>query len=550
MSRARPAIHDLFAAAEPPLRYLATASPRRLAPNALPLAHLVDLVDRSLAESGDERLREPLSRLRALFEGFPLDETDLRKGRAQEGLREIERLKGLAQGGEDRSGKRRLAYRRTSGPTGPALELLARPAQFVKGVGPRRAEQLARLGLETVEDVLYHLPFRYEDRRRLVPIAELRAGEPATCVAEIVALGEKRVGRQGRRMLEGLASDASGVLSLAWFHRIPYFAARLKRGQRVVLHGRVETGYGRRRMVHPEIEILEGEEGELGRVVPVYEKPTDMTVGAMRKVVHATLDELGDRIPSVLPPEVASRQGLEDLAAAMREVHAPGGDFSVEEWNVGASAAHRSIVFDELFFLQLGMLMRRRAVAEEPGISFRPGGGLERRLRAALPFRLTGAQERVLGEVGRDMAVPHPMNRLVQGDVGSGKTVVAVLAALRAVESGYQAALMAPTEILAEQHHATVAKWLEPLGIEVALLTGKLGARRRNDVRARVASGEIPFLVGTHALIQEGVAFSRLGLAVVDEQHRFGVLQRKRLQGLGENPDVLLMTATPIPRTL
>ena len=571
MGKAESAIRELVASIEPPLRYLATAEPRRLAPNALPVAHFVGLIERALAESA---WREPLIRLRDVLEDFPLEDPARRRESAEAGLREVARLRAELPAGEGPPAAMRSegpedgarqpvaarvagtrggapAYRRTVGPLDAGLELLSRPAQFVKGVGPRRAAQLARFGLHTVEDVLYHLPFRYEDRRRLVAVRDLRPGETATFVAEIAAIGEKRVGRHGRRMLEALARDASGVVSLVWFHRISWFAGRLEVGSRVVLHGRVEAAYGRRQIVHPEVELLEGEEGELGRVMPVYEKPGEMTVGVMRKIVHAALADAGDRVPSILPEDVAHRLGLLDLATAFREVHDPAPDADADLWNAGRSPAHRSIVFDELFFLQLGMGLRRSAVAAEPGIVFRPAGDLEARFRAGLPFRLTGAQERVAAEIAADMAKPHPMSRLVQGDVGSGKTVVAALAALRAIECGTQAALMAPTEILAEQHHTTLSRWLAPLGVRTALLTGRRPAAERRAAAADVASGAVDLVVGTHALIQESVTFARLGLGIVDEQHRFGVMQRKTLQAAGDaSPDVLLMTATPIPRTL
>jgi ATP-dependent DNA helicase RecG len=340
------------------------------------------------------------------------------------------------------------------------------------------------------------------------------------------------------------------VPTLTWFHHVAYFATKLKTGMRVVVHGRLEVGHGRRQIVHPEIDVLEGVEDELGRIVPVYEKPTEMSVGAMRKIVHAALAEVGDRVPSVVPADVAERRQIVDLASAFRAAHEPGRDADVRALDEKRSRAHRSIVFDELFFLGLGMMLRKSQVAEEPGISMRPTGALAARLRASLPFRLTAAQERVLGEIAADMASPHPMNRLVQGDVGSGKTIVAVLAALAAIECGYQAALMAPTEILAEQHHVTVSALLEPLGLSPALLTGKVQGKSRERLYAALAAGETSLLVGTNAIIQESVRFRRLGLGVIDEQHRFGVLQRKALKGLGENPDILLMTATPIPRTL
>jgi ATP-dependent DNA helicase RecG len=539
----RAAVAELVRIAEPPLRYLASARPKHLGANPLPTERILALIDQAVEEGDGDR--DALARLRALFADFPLDAETERVRRATEGLRDVERLK---QGPVVAGGV--AAYAATTSDPAAALQLLAQSAQFLKGVGPKRAEQLARFGLVTVEDVLYHLPFRYEDRRSLTPVAQLVPGAEATVAAEIVAIGNSFAGRRRRRILEAKASDGTAVLTLTWFNQTSYFAQKLKTGTKVVLHGKVESGYARRQMIHPEVEVLEGEEDELGRIVAIYEKPTEMSVGAMRKIVHAARAEIGERLPSVLPVDVARRRRLVDLAAAFREVHEPERDADAGALNAARSAGHRSIVFDELFFLQLGMMLRKRSIAEEPGIAFRPPGDLARRLRERLPFRLTGAQQRVLAEIAHDMAEPHPMNRLVQGDVGSGKTVVAVLAALGAIECGYQVALMAPTEILAEQHHATLAGWLAPLEIEPVLLTGKLKGAARKRVYEAAASGDAKFLVGTHAIIQEGVTFARLGLGIIDEQHRFGVLQRKALKGLGENPDILLMTATPIPRTL
>ena len=535
-------LDELVRIVEPPLRYLATARPKRLAPHALPTERIFELID--AAERGGTADRETLRRLRDVFTDFPLAVEADRHRRAAEGLRAIERLRQPAASEPAR------IYTQSEADVIPALKLLSAPAQFVKGVGPKRATELARFNLTTVEDILYHLPFRYEDRRSLTPIGRLVPGTEATVTAEIVASGTSYAGRRRRRLLEAKATDGTGVLTLTWFHQIGYFAERLKVGTRVVLHGKVESGYGRRQMIHPDVEVLEGAEDELGRVVPVYEKPTDMSVGVMRKIVAAARAEIPDGPPSVLPEEIATRRTLLDLATAFREVHDPGRDADVEALNERRSEAHRSIVFDELLFLELGMMLRKSSVAEEPGIAFRPRGDLARSLRERLPFRLTGAQERVLGEIAADMAAPHPMNRLVQGDVGSGKTIVAVLAALGAIECGHQVALMAPTEILAEQHQETVARWLAPLGIEPSLLTGKLKPSTRRQTYDALAAGDVPFLVGTHAIIQEKVRFARLGLGIIDEQHRFGVLQRKALKGLGENPDILLMTATPIPRTL
>jgi ATP-dependent DNA helicase RecG len=536
------AVDELLRIVEPPLRYLSTAHPRRLAPNALPMKRILELIDRAGSEANADR--DALGRLRAILADFPLDAEEARQRRAEEGLREVEHLK------HPPTPPSLPVYAMSEGDVAPMLELLSAPAQFLKGVGPKRAADLGRFGIATVEDVLYHLPFRYEDRRSLTPIAQLVPGQQATAAAEIIAAGASYAGRRRRRIFEAKASDGGAVLTLTWFHQTAYFAAKLKVGTRVVLHGKLEMGYGRRQMIHPEVEVLEGAEDELGRIVPIYEKPTEMSVGAMRKIVGAARAEVGARLPSVMPRPVVDRHRLIDLAAAFRELHEPDRTADVEALNERRSAAHRSIVFDELFFLGLGMMLRKRSIAAESGITFRPLGALARRLRERLPFRLTAAQERVLGEIASDMATPHPMNRLVQGDVGSGKTIVALLAALGAIESGYQVALMAPTEILAEQHHATVGSWIAPLGLAPVLLTGKVkGAARRHILQA-LASGEAKLLVGTHAIIQEGVSFARLGLGIIDEQHRFGVLQRKALKGLGDNPDILLMTATPIPRTL
>ncbi len=545
------AIEELLRVAEPPLRFLARGGGARLAPNALPLERIRTLASAAL-DGATADARAGVERLRDLFEALSLEDPDRRREQARAGLEEIERLRG---GGAPAPVPSVIRYRARTEHVVADHEHLGSSVQYLKGVGPRRAEQLARLGLETLEDLLYHLPFRYDDRRSLQPISRLRPGEDATTVGEVLAVGEARAGRTGRRILEARIGDGSGSLTLTWFHQVAWFKNRLAIGTRLLVHGRVEFRMGRPQIIHPEIEPIEaaaeGEEAEaLSGIVPIYEKPTEMSVRAMRGVVAAARAAIGERVPSVLPPDVVTRQSIADLETAFAAVHEPPGDADVAALNAGRSAAHRAIVFDELFFLQLGMGLRKHATAAEPGISFTPEGKLAARFRERLPFRLTGAQEKVLSDIAGDMSAPRPMNRLVQGDVGSGKTVVAALAALAAVECRHQVAFMAPTEILAEQHARNLAAWLDPLGVHSRLLTGRITGRNRRDVLGDLASGELDIVVGTHAIIQEGVEFRRLGLGIVDEQHRFGVLQRKKLAGLGENPDILLMTATPIPRTL
>jgi ATP-dependent DNA helicase RecG len=426
---------------------------------------------------------------------------------------------------------------------------LKKPVQYVKGVGPRRADQLARMGIHTVEDLLYHIPFRYQDRREMRTIRDLATGEEGATVGQLVRMGRRFMAKRRRWVLEAVVRDETGFLFLMWYHQHRYFQQKYQVGQRVLLFGKVDLGMkGGKWMIHPDMELVD-EEDDTSRILPIYNKTTEMTVAAMRRLVHGAVDAYAELVPKGVPPEIGARLGLMDLTDAIRYLHQPPVDADLKPLNEVSSEAHRAVVFDELFYLQLGMALRRRNVVKEDGLSIVPGM-LTTRLREVLPFRLTGAQERVLETIFRDMAAPHPMNRLVQGDVGSGKTMVAFSAAMAALDSGFQVAFMAPTELLAEQHFRTLSPLADQLQISIELLTGGTKPKRKQQLYGMLERGEIEIVVGTHALIQESVKFRQLGLAIVDEQHRFGVMQRAALKKHGVNPDVLLMTATPIPRTL
>ncbi len=416
--------------------------------------------------------------------------------------------------------------------------------QFIKGVGPRRAEQLGRKGLGTVEDALFFVPLRHEDRTRLTPFRSLQPGQAYTCSGTIVGVSPPPP-RRSRVPFSVMLRDASGYATASWFGG-GYLARVLNRGQRLVLHGKVARYRGAIVIQQPDYEIVEsGEDDRLhtGRLVPVYSLTEGLPQRALRSLMWRIVDTFWREVPEVLPDAVRARRKLVGLGQALHDAHFP-------ETDAARAAARHRLAFDDFLLLQVGLAILRSRATRARGIAMNPRGDLGRRLHAALPYSLTAAQERVWGEIRRDMAAPFPMHRLLQGDVGSGKTIVAALAVLTAVEAGYQAAVMAPTEILAEQHFMTFRQLLEPLGVPVTLLTSSLVPRERTARRAALAGGETPCVVGTHALVQEGVEFRRLGLAVVDEQHRFGVEQRAKLKGKGDNPHLLVMTATPIPRTL
>jgi ATP-dependent DNA helicase RecG len=434
-----------------------------------------------------------------------------------------------------------------------AAPLAERPVTALRGVGPALAESLARLGLRTVQDVLFHLPLRYEDRTRVVPIGSLRNGDRAVIEGEI-QLAEV-VFRRRRTLLVRIA-DGTGFVTLRFFHFSAAQQAQLVRGQRLRCFGEARLGPGGLEIVHPEYRRVLGEPGAApDALTPIYPTTEGVQQGRLRALTDLALGVLAQgALADFVPPGVLDAFDLPSLESALRFVHRPPPDADVAALLEGRHPAQRRLAFEELLAHQLSLRLLRQQADKDLALPLPRRSDLADRCRARLPFTLTGAQQRVWAEIERDLARAQPMMRLVQGDVGSGKTVVAALAAVRAIENGGQAAVMAPTELLAEQHARNFHAWLGPLDLRVALLTGRLTGRARAALETDLASGAIQVAVGTHALFQEDSRFAQLALVVVDEQHRFGVHQRLRLRekgaAAGRYPHQLVMTATPIPRTL
>jgi ATP-dependent DNA helicase RecG len=433
---------------------------------------------------------------------------------------------------------------------------------YVRGVGPRVAEMLAAKDIHTAEDLLYHLPFRYEDRQNPRSLDELKPGEMASVIAEVRGAALLRTRRMP--IFEMTLGQGRLALKCMWFNGT-YLKDRFHAGQTVAVFGKVEPSRSTSnlKMIQPQFEVLpdEGDDAEtrlleVGRITPVYESLGGARLASrwQRKVIFGLLEGMRGAVPECLPGAMLARLGLPERETALREVHFPPEGTPMAQLQGAATAAHRRLIFEELFFLELGLELKRRRMRERPGIAFATTDKVREAIREVLPFHPTAAQKRTLGEIVADMREPNPMRRLLQGDVGSGKTIVALQAMLVAMENGYQAALMAPTEILATQHYLAARKLLERSSrrYRIVLLTGSLDEDRKRTNRGMINRGEAQLVIGTHALIEEKVEFDRLGLVVVDEQHRFGVLQRFRLMKKPNQaePDVLVMTATPIPRTL
>ena len=461
---------------------------------------------------------------------------------------------------------------------------LSTPVQYVKGVGPRIGEILATKGIHTVGDLLHYLPFRYEDRLNPRGISELRPGEMATVIGEVRNSGLFRT----RRMPIFQLTIGQGRARLrCLFFNATYLQDKFKPGQMIALYGKVEEDQRSRELqiIQPQFEVLgdagDGENGaekkaaeslEIGRIVPIYEAIGRLTPRWFRRAIRTALDSLTPDLPEPIPAAVRAHLGLISPRAALWNVHWPEPGESLQDLQSSRTPAHIRMIFDELFFVELGLELKRRQQKAQTGIAFRLDDRVRAAIKKILPFHPTPAQKRVLKEIAADMEKPYPMRRLLQGDVGSGKTIVGFEAAIIAIENGCQVALMAPTEILAQQHYFSARRILENAGYRIVLLTGSLESDRKREVRRHIAQGNAQLVIGTHALLEEKVEFANLGLVIVDEQHRFGVLQRLKLMrksadedsrgALGRTggsarphtnpaePDVLVMTATPIPRTL
>ncbi|MDZ7318271.1 MAG: ATP-dependent DNA helicase RecG [candidate division KSB1 bacterium] len=429
---------------------------------------------------------------------------------------------------------------------------LATAVQFLKGIGEKRAEALKSVGIATIADLFEYYPRRYLDRSHITPIRKLRPNETATVVGKVVNSGIKK-GARARFIL--LLTDNTGFLSCVWFAQLPYWQKKFKPGQTLAVSGKV--GYfGGLQMVHPEFDLLsdtaEDHEDEFlhtGKIIPLYPSSESLArVGldsrGFRRIIHHLVRSYADQIDDAMPTAIVERHHLISLRDAYKNIHFPDNFERLQQ-------ARRRLKFDELFFMQLLLAFRKQRVMQQQKMMAVPtvGEGVKELINK-LPFKLTDAQRKVLREIYADLKKPYPMYRLLQGDVGSGKTIVALVTMLMAIENGYQTALMAPTEILAEQHYLTFRHLLEGMAIDVRLLIGGQPKSERTAIMQAIESGDCDIVVGTHAIIQEGVHFHRLGLVVIDEQHRFGVEQRALLTEKGMNPEVLVMTATPIPRTL
>ncbi len=561
MTQGDPALSLALSPLLQPLRFASRAGVARLTG----LEALVAKVVEQARAYATEAARGRLDQLAQTVRGFD-DASEQDRQRAVASLvRELEALlpipveiSALAQAVSEGPGKMAKMQKESAAVPRTPADPLATPVQQVRGVGPALADKLGAKGLATVGDLLLNLPRRYEDRRTPRTVAQAPIGERSVIAGRVVKAQEAH-GR--RRRLEVLVRDeAGGTLVCIWFHYRPSFLQRFPLFAQVLVSGDVRQGYrgGGKVMHHPDVEQMGGsgevlapkDDDSFGRVVPIYTDVEGIPPRTFRRIEKRAMEEYVRFAEDTLPRSMRERLGLLPLPEALREAHFPERFAAELGRGVFGGEPRRRLVFEEFFLVQLGLALRRRGVKIEPGIAFRGLADAVDGIVSALPWPLTGAQRRALGEIADDMRKPEPMNRLLQGDVGSGKTAVALCAARIAVEDGYQAALMAPTEVLAEQHARSLRMLLRGTSVHVELVTGGLSQREREHTARLLHSGIAQIIVGTHALAEEATAFHKLGLVIIDEQHRFGVMTRARLMSKGYRPDVLVMTATPIPRTL
>lgn len=493
----------------------------------------------------------PAGELHTLFDGFDSLPDDEKKQRIIKALQIVAALKGMNASVSKSSRTVSAEIQNLS----ECFEKISKPVQYVKGIGPKIASLLEKRGIATVEDLLFCIPKRYEDRRKISSIATSSVGQKETVIGEVIHSNEKRYGR--RKVFESVLRDDTGALTAKWFHgSFIYLRKEFVKGRRCFMTGEIRGQLFGKEMIHPDYEFIDDRTEKddfvhMKKIIPVYTEMEGIHRRRFRTIMHHAVNENATFVPSPIPPSICVRNHLIPMEDALRRIHFPEEEENIALYSSRASASHRRLIFDELFFFEIGMGMKKRGVERETGIAFDTNRTLLLgALYSRLSFSLTAAQTRVIREIADDMKKPYPMNRLLQGDVGSGKTVVSMAAMLIAAENGYQSTLMAPTEILAAQHYATIQGWADQIGITAELLTGSTPSRKKKDIYDATARGNIHIIVGTHALIQEGLTFQKLGLVVIDEQHRFGVVQRASLRQKGITPDVLVMTATPIPRTL
>lgn len=519
------------------------------------ILNLLSLLKSSLTSVPDAGFLRQTEELLAIFSDYDWQKLELKKNKIENANSILGKMKNIvisAKAGETTNPSDRQTIQRIAD-LKEALAKLNLPVQYLKGVGPKMAARFAAKKIATVEDLLFFLPRTYEDRREIKKINRLEAEKIQSAVGNVTSAQYRYYGR--KKILEVVISDGTANLTAKWFKgSMTYLLGIFKKGTKVIFTSEVRPDYGGKSMIHPDYEILDDKDEDnllnFKRIVPVYSETEGLNQKYFRKVMHFALENYSRYVSSPIPYNICEKRNLLNIHEALLSVHFPGDDESPEKFVNFRSEAHRRLIYDEFFFFQLGMAIKQKGRIIDAGIKFNIDGNYLNTFFKLLPFSLTSAQERVINEIISDMAKETAMHRLLQGDVGSGKTIVSMAAMMTACENSYQAAIMAPTEILAKQHFATINSWAQQLGLQAVLLTGSMTNSARNEVISQIQNGKANIITGTHALIQEDVDFHKLGMVVIDEQHRFGVMQRATLRAKGINADVLVMTATPIPRTL